>query len=365
MKTELVQAISTVAKAVASKPQMPILSGIYFKAENNQLELQATDYEIGIRCRIDAEIENPGTILISGRYIQDVVRSLPDERVSFTYDKDENIVKINSGSSNFTLLSMAANEFPTVKEVEGNLAFDMTNLQLCSLIRKTAFACAHDDSRPVFTGCYLDVNEAGVTMAATNTHRLSVKTAVIDGIKGSIKIIIPAKVLMELQRIMTSDVPAKVHVIFSYNQASFQYENIFLTSRLIEGQFPDYMRVIPPELATHIKLATKDFLSAVDRVALISRTGDYNIIRLEFSAEQVRILSNNPDIGNAEETIPAAIDGPDITIAFNATYIMDVLKNIDADHFTFALNKPLSSAVIKENDDDMFTYVVTPVRTSH
>ena len=138
-----------------------------------------------------------------------------------------------------------------------------------------------------------------------------------------------------------------------------------MTSRLIEGAFPDYHRVIPPEFATVVKLATAEFSSAVDRVSLISRSGDYNIIKLEFANNQVHISSTNPDIGNAEEYIPAEIEGPELTIAFNAQYIMDVLKNVDSEDCQIKLNQPLSPAAIREADDENYTYIVTPVRTAH
>ncbi len=364
-KNELVQAIQTVSKAVSSKPQMPILSGIYLKAENGTLELQATDYEIGIICQIPAEIEDPGMIVLSGRYMQEVIRRLPGEKVTISYDREEKIAKIISNASNFTLLSMAANEFPTIHHLEGNLNFTIRDNMLRDLVKKTVFACSNDEARPVFTGCLLEVSDSTVTMAATNTHRLAVKKEILDDFSGSIKIIIPSKVLNELLRIMVSEIPTNVAVSCSYNQISFQFDNVYLTSRLIEGQFPDYQRVIPPEFHTNVTLETADFLSAVDRVSLIARAGEYNIIRLEFTNGQVRISSNNPDIGNAEEIVAASVDGPEVNIAFNAKYVTEVLKNIDSEKFYFSLNQTLNPAAVRQEKDDSFTYIVTPVRTAH
>ncbi len=363
-KTELVQAIQTVSKAVSSKPQMPVLSGIYLKAEEGILELQATDYEIGILCQIDAEIETPGSIVLSGRYLQEVTRRLPGDTVEIDFDRQEKIAHIRSNTANFTLLSMPANDFPTIHELEGTINFQIRDNILKDLIDKTAFACSTDEVRPVFTGCSMEAINASVTMAATNTHRLAVKTEPLDDFTGSIKIIIPAKVLSELSRLMISEIPEKVAVTCTYNQISFRFDHVYLTSRLIEGQFPDYHRVIPSEFTTRVTLDTEEFSSAVDRVSLISRSGDYNVITLEFSGGQVRIFSNNPDIGNAEETMSAIIDGPDVSISFNAKYITDVLKNIGSSKFYFSLNKSLDPAAIRQPEDDTFTYVVTPVRTA-
>lgn len=364
-KNELVQAIQNVSKAVASKPQMPILSGIYLKAKEGQLELQATDYEIGMICHIQADVSVPGAIVLSGRYLQEVTRRLPGETVNFAYDHEANIAKINSNAANFTLLSLSAREFPVIQHLTGNLDFQIRNNVLQEIVKKTVFACSNDEARPVFTGCQLEVHDAGMTMAATNTHRLAVKQELLDENIGNIKVIIPSKVLNELLRIIASEIPTNVHVISSYNQISFEYEGIYLTSRLIEGQFPDYHRVIPSAFATKVTLDTADFLSAVDRVSLISRAGDYNIIRLEFTEGQVRISSNNPEIGQAEEIVPASVDGPEVNIAFNAKYVTDVLKNLDSKSFLFSLNQSLQPAAIREENDDTFTYVVTPVRTNH
>jgi DNA polymerase-3 subunit beta len=363
-KNTLVQAIQIVSKAVSSKPQMPILSGIYFNANENILELQATDYELGIACKIEAQIDEPGAIVLSGRYMQEVIRRLPGEEVRLEFNREEKIVNITSNTADFTLLSLPANEFPVIQPMTGNMNFTIRDNVLRDLVKKTVFSCSNDEARPVFTGCLLDVNNSEVTMAATNTHRLSVKKEILDEFNGSIKIIIPAKVLNELLRIMVSEIPTNVKVNCSYNQISFSFDNVYLTSRLIEGQFPDYKRVIPPEFTTNVKIHTHDFLSAVDRVSLISRAGEYNIIRLNFSEGKVLISSNNPDIGKAEETVPASIDGPDVTIAFNAKYVTDVLKNIDGEEFYFSLNQSLNPAAVKQENDDTFTYIVTPVRTA-
>lgn len=364
-KSDLVQAVQIVAKAVSSKPQMPVLSGIYLKAENNKIELQATDYEIGITCQVDANVTESGSIVLSGRYFQEVARRLPGDTVSLEFNREEQTVRILSDSANFNLLSLPSAEFPVIKPLAGNTTFSIRDNIFRDLIKKTVFACSADEARPIFTGCLLEVHGSDMIMAATNTHRLAVKREILDNFTGNIKIIIPAKILNELLRIMTSEIPTNITINCTYNQISFAFDNVYVTSRLIEGQFPDYQRVIPPQFATKIKINTHAFQSAVDRVSLISRSGDYNIIRLYFKNNQVCITSNNPDIGKAEETVAASIDGPELDIAFNAKYVTDVLKCIEGDEFTFSFNQPLSPAALRPLEDDNFTYVVTPVRTAH
>lgn len=364
-KNELVNAIQIVSKAVANKPQTPILAGIYLKASNGVLELQATNYEIGMICHIPAEIEEPGQIAITGRYFQDVIRKLPGDNISISYKREEKIVHINSNQANFTLLSMNAAEFPTIKQLEGSLQFRIKDNILRSLIKKTVFACATDDSRPIFTGCLLEVADTKVTMAATNAHRLAVKYETFDESIGNIKVIIPSRILHELLHNMTSEIPTDVLVTCTYNQISFSFENLYMTSRLIEGAFPDYHRVIPSEFSTFVTLNSAEFCAAVDRVSLISRAESYNVIKLEFANNQVRISSNSADIGNAEETVAASIEGPELTLAFNSDYIMDVMKRIDGKTCQLKLNQPLTPVAVREPDDEEFIYIVTPVRTAH
>ena len=364
-KKDFTEALQITSKASSSKQQMPILSGIYLNAKENSLELQATDYELGFIVNIPAEVEETGQIVLSGRYLQEVVRKLPGEQVSFTFNREENIAHLQSEQANFTLLSMNASEFPTIPTVEEVLSFTLEDTILRELVKKTVFSCATDETRPVFTGCLMEVNESTVTMAATNTHRLSFKEVTLKEPVGNIKIIIPAKSLNELLHIMNPEHPMDVKVTCSHNKISFSFDNIYMTSRLIEGSFPDYKHVIPTDFATEATIPVNPFSDAVDRVALISRSNEYNIMRFSFTQGQVHISSNNPDIGNAEETVPISLEGPEINIAFNVKYIMDVLKSINGEKCLFSLNQSLNPMRIREDGDDTFLYVVTPVRTAH
>ncbi len=365
-KNELIGAISIVSKAVDSKPQTPILSGIYLKAEEGSLELHATNYEIGLVVRIDADITSGGTIVVPGRYFQEVIRRLPGEVVTLVHDLEDMSISITSGSASFKLRSMPANDYPVVKEVDGNLHFTIKDNTLRSLIKKTVFACGTDPARPVFTGCSLEVDGTKLTMAATNTHRLAIKEVIFDEEIGKIKLIIPSRILNEVLHTMTSEIPTDIHVSCTHNSISFSFENFFMTSRLIAGQFPDVHNVIPPSFTSEVLLSTQAFSSAVDRVSLISRSNNYNIIRFEFAEDSLHISSKSPDIGLAEETIPISLTGPDLSISFNAQYIMDVLKNIDSEKCRLSLGKNAYGAIaVREEKDNSFIYVVTPVRTQN
>ena len=363
-RADLSQSIQTVSKAVSSKNQNPILSGIYIKADNNMLELQATDYEIGIICKVEAEIEEAGNIVLSGKYLQEVIRKLPSKNIEFEYDRQEKTTLIKSGNAKFRLLSMPAEDYPVIHKINSDFSFKIMDNVLYELISRTSFACSNEESRPVFTGCLLELSENQVTMVATDTKRLALQTRNLDNFDGQRKMIIPSKILNEIQRLLLSDIPREVNISYTSNQVSFEFDNTYIASRLIDGQFPDYNRVIPNGFSTRIKLNTEEFRSVVERVALISRTNEYKIAAMEFSTGMLRISSNNPEIGNADESLKAEIDGENISISFNVDFVSDVLKIIDTKEFFINLNNSLSPAAIRLVDDDSFTYIITPVRNT-
>lgn len=366
-KEKLHHAVQIVQKAVSAKATLAILSGIYLSAENNTLQLQATDYEIGISCTIDAQVAIPGQIVLSGRYFQELVKRLPGETVEIASSEEDHTIKITAGTSQFNLLSLPAEEFPVLKSLfdktnETN-SFTIKDNVFRDLIKKTTFACATEESRPIFTGALLEKTEEDVRMVATNTHRLALKKSITDNHTSSnLNIIIPSKVLNELARLLTSELPIDVSICWEKSKVAFSFENVYLESRLIEGQYPDYNRVIPPEFGTIASINTALFMDAVERVSLMAKDGEYNIIKFQFNTNEVIITSNNPDVGKAYETIPITITGTEITIAFNAKYVIDILKNIGAAELTFSLNTPLSPASVKPENDTAYTYIITPVR---
>ena len=373
-KNDLISALQIVSKGLSTKPQTPILSGIYMTAKEGQLELQTTNYELGFILTIPAEIHNTGTAVLPGKYLTEFARKLPAEEVSIDTDSADGLAVIQAGAARFTLRTMEISDFPVLHRMDGTLHFTIKDRTLARLVKKSAFACLREeqrDRRPIFTGCQLEVEGKDVTFAATNVHRLAVKSEQLEEDAGQIRVIIPAKFLEEVTRTISSEVPADIHVTCSYNQVSMSSGSIYMTARLIEGTFPDYRRVIPREenIRTKVTLDAASFASAVDRASLIARTDQYNIVKLSFAQGLMRISSNSPEIGEAEETIPAEVTGEDVTIAFNASYLMDALKSLDSDTCILSLQGSneqgvnLSPMTIREEADLNYIYVVTPVRT--
>ena len=364
-RKDLVEAFNIVSKAVSSKPQMPILSGIYMKAEGSTLELQANNFEMGIITKIPVNTEDPGEIVVTGKYLQEVVRKLSGETVNISHDETQHIANIKSDTANFKLLSMSSEDFPKVKSPETFSTFSIRASILKNLIRKTAYACANEEVRPIFTGCCLELAGNSVSMIATNTHRLAIMKDTLEAELENLNFVVPSKTLWELFRMLDASDPSNsVTIDCSRKNISFTFDNIFMTSRLIDGQFPPYDKVIPKTAETTATIKVAEMMEAVDRVALISKETEYNTIRFIFTQEGVNISSDSPEVGRAEEQISAKIEGADIDISFNVKYIVDVLKVIDSEECVIKLNKPLSPVDIREKDRDDFIYVVTPVRTN-
>ena len=373
-RSDLISALQIVSKGLSTKPQTPILSGVYMTAKEGQLELQSTNYELGFIVTIPAEIHTVGTAVLPGKYLTEFTRKLPAEEISIATESSDGLAVIKSGTARFTLRTMEVSDFPVLQRMDGTLHFTIKDRTLARLVKKSTFACLREeqrDRRPIFTGCQLEVEGQEVTFAATNVHRLAVKSETLDADAGQIRVIIPARFLEEVTRTITGEVPSDINVTCSYNQVSMSSGSIYMTSRLIEGAFPDYRRVIPRDenIKTRVTLDAHVFASAVERASLIARTDQYNIVKLAFEKGLMRISSNSPEIGETEETIPAEVTGDDVTIAFNASYLMDAMKSLDSDTCILSLQGAneqgmnLSPMTIHEEADPKYIYVVTPVRT--
>lgn len=361
------QAITTASKALPSKPSTPILAGILVKAENNILEICATDNETSIIIKIteNVNIEVPGSVIFVGRYFADMVRNVPGDTITIEYDRNEQQAQIKSEKLKYTLQSMCG-EFPFIEEVDSDLDLILTNKQLCALISRTQYACSTDTARPIFTGCVLQVHGKTVTMAGTNTHQLAIHTVTLDkDYEKGITVTVPGKILSNIEKLIASDVPVDVEIKMSSRKIAFNCDNgrIQIITRLIEGAFPDYRRVIPLDFKTRVTIKKDEFSMALRRISVISNTSEHRSCKFEFCNNSVRISANNPDIGYSEEIISAQVDGYDLTISFNSDYLSRVMNVIASDNFIFSMNTNLSAAAIRETDSNDFTYIITPIRT--
>ena len=360
-KSDLTEALTFVIRAVAVKPMTPILAGIYLKAEGSMLEVQSNNFSTGIITRIPVNTEVAGETVVSGKRFQEFVRNMPDDTMTF-HDED-NMLVIESGGASVELLTMTASDFPKVKTPDTDHSFKIRTTTLRNLIKRTAFAVAKDDARPIFTGCCFEIKGDTISLVATNTHRLALAKAQLPDSYEDCTFVVPADALRgTMLRIDPNDVENYVTINYSTRYVTFTFDNVFVNTRLIEGVFPPYERVIPTSSSTHVKVDTAEFRRAVDFVALMSRETEYNTVKFTFGEGGIEISSNSPDIGGAGQNIGAEIDGDDLEISFNVTYIADVLKVVEAKQINIELNDKFSPAAFTEPDNENYTYIATPVR---
>lgn len=362
-KSDLTEALQFVIRAVAVKPMTPILAGIYLKADGSMLELQSNNFSTGIITRIPVNTEEPGILVVSGKRFQEFVRNMPDDTITFT--TAENMLKVESGGASVELLTMNASDFPTVKTPETDSSFKIRTTVLRDLIRRTAFAVSKDDTRPVFTGCCIEIKGDKISMIATNAHRLALAKEQLADSYGDCRVVVPASTLRGLMlRIDPQDVENYITINYSTRYLTFTFDNVFMNARIIEGQFPTgYDKVIPAFSTTHVDVDTAEFKNAVEFVSLMSRETEYNTVKFNFSNSGIEISSNSPEIGGAGQSVEAKIEGNDVEISFNVNYIADVLKVVESKQLHIALNDKYSPAAFTEPGNNNYIYIATPVRT--
>lgn len=356
VKKEFSDALKIMNKACAVKPATPILSGIYLKASSSCLELQATDYTLGIIAKIPANVEVDGETVIVGKKLFKIVQKLSGEVV--TISTQENLAEIFSGGSKFSLLIMSAEDFPKIQVEEAQEKMALKQSQFKNLVSKTAFAASKDDSRPIFTGVLLKFEGEKLTFAATNTHRLAVATEKISAQLNG-EFIIPAKVLQEITPMMNGE--GEITLIRSGSKIFFTFDNFLVTSRIIAGVYPNFEKLLNRENEIFATVDVEEFKNALDRVAVIAKETEYQTVNFLFANNELKISARSNEVGKAEENISAEILGGEMDIGFNFGYWTDVLKVVDADKITIGMSKPLAPVDFQAEN---FHYVVTPVRRS-
>ena len=361
--SQLNKAIQTVQKSISSKPSTPIFSGIHIKTNNNKLELQAMNPNIAIACTIDADITQPGEIVVSAKYLAELICKLPEETLTLSNDKEMNTIKVSSGKSEFQMLLMNEEDYPKFPTFNANKSIILEDSIIKKLIKKTIFACSTDEARPLFTGILVEVEDGKITFVATNTHRLAIKSLPLPyESTEKLSVIIPSKVLSEIARNLTGDITQQVIISLLENKIMVTIDNVVIVSRLIEGKFPDYKRVIPPKFALTSRVNVKELAGAVERVALFSTDGDYSIIKICVDQYEMTITSSSPDVGAGREVINCTSEGEKLNVAFNSRYILDILKNLEVEEAVLSMNTSLSPVCITCEQEADYTYIVTPVR---
>ena len=363
-KANLQKAINVLQKVSQNKTSSNLPGAIYITTKNGQVELQGNDFELGIRLTIDGDIKEPGTLVVGSRYFQELIRKLPGDTIELYKPEDGNSLTITSGSSEFNLVTLHPDDFSLVEQVHDQDHVNIDSFAMKELIDLTNYAAATDEDRPVFTGALLEINENEVTMVATDTHRMAVKKITIDEPATTpMRAIIPTKTLAEVSRLLPTDNPAMINIIWNRTQIVFNFESIYIISRLIEGTYPEYEKVIPSQFDSSAVIDRREFAGAVDRVSLLAKDISYNVIRYDWSESNVTLSTQNTEIGMAKEDVAVEFKGTPFTISFNGRYISDILRHSTGDNIHLFL-KQNGPVVIRQDNNPNYTYVVTPVRTN-
>lgn len=362
----LASSLQLVQRAVATRASVPVLSGILVETTPDGLALTATDQEIGIRVKLPATVAEEGSLVMPSR-LGDIVRKIPFGEITVETDPGNNTATVTWERSRFVIHGFAAEDFPPLPEPVEASGYALSKAELRRMVKRTGFAVSHDDSRPVFTGILLNVEDAKIRFVATDGFRLAVAQGVLSGGQGEGKgeAIVPGRALSEVARVLGEEGDGKVRVSLGENRAFFETDDgaTRVVCRLIEGQFPPYKQVIPKQFVTRVTCATQGLLDACERASLIARDVG-QAIKVEIGSAMMVISASTPDVGIAREEIPIETQGDALEIAFNPRYLIEGLKTVDTEKLTYEFTGPLSPSCVRPlgEQDDSFTYVVLPMR---
>jgi DNA polymerase-3 subunit beta len=360
-REELVSKLSVVSRAVSTRAATQALSGILLTVEEGgTATLAATDLELGLRTSFDADADGPGSVLLPGRLLAELARSLGDDEVQIELREAERDVEIRSGGSSFHLRVLPAEDFPKLPD-EGEAPLKMPAAALAETVEIVARAASRDDMRPVLTGVLVTASGSEMTMVATDSYRLAVKRTELDPpLDGELEANIPARALRELGRIVTSDGVEEVAVSLLPNQAVFRAGAVLLNTRLIDGQFPNFRQLLPESYDHDVRLPRAEFLEVTRRVSQLAQRNAP--LKLSFSAGELTVAASTPDVGDAEETMPAAFEGEQLEIGFNPEFLKEGIESVAGDEVVLRLISPLRPGLLQPVDNEDLRYLVMPIR---
>jgi DNA polymerase III subunit beta len=356
-KDELAAKLATVSRGVSTRTAVLVLGGIQLRAEGSQLHLAATDMEVSLRASLDAQVSDEGTVVVPGRLLLDISRSLPDAEVTIEHRPDEAVVVVNSGAANYRLHTYSSEDFPRLPDVDSGVLHTVERDSLVETIGRVSRSASRDESRPVLTGILVRFEPGKIVMAATDSYRLAVKETPVDGTLPELEAIIPARALNELSRIAAD--ADEVQLGMQENHVVFGADGTWLTTRRIDGQFPNYRQLLPEQFEHELLLPREELLDVVRRVSLMAQRN--SPLRLRFAEGELTVSAITQDIGEARESLPAPFNGDAMEIGFNAEFLRDGLDSVDSDSVKLKLISPLRPAVLEGEADD-YVYLIMPIR---
>jgi DNA polymerase III subunit beta len=357
----LLTRLAIAVRGVSTRSAIQTLSGVLVRVEGSRVELQATDMELGLRVWLDAGESQDGTVVLPGRLLLDVVRSLPKDDVSLEYRSSEQDVEVVSGSARFHLRTLPTEDFPKLPEAPADGALSVPAAAFVDTIARVARSASRDETRPHLTGVLVSASERDLRMVATDSYRLSVKeTTLEEALGGSLEANVPARTLQELGRIAGAGGVDAIDVAALENQVVFTVDDVVLSSRLVEGRFPNYQQLLPESYEHELRLERGELLEVVRRISLLAQKNAP--LRLRFSDGALDVSAQTPDVGEASESLPVPFKGEPLEIGFNPEFFRDGLESAESDELVLKLISPLRPGLIQSGDDGGFLYLVMPIR---
>jgi DNA polymerase-3 subunit beta len=362
--------LAQVLNVVGSKAAMPILSNVLIEAEKDYISLTTTNLDLGIRCKIKAEVKEGGSVTLPVKRLATIVRELPNVDVSFDSTATHQ-VKIASGGSNFRIMGIGAEEFPKLPDSAEDKTFTLEQGELATMLSNVSYAQSSDETRYILNGVYFNFKDGKLALVATDGRRLALVSKELEvPAESAGAIILPAKTVGELLRLLGKG--DKLSIAFNERRAAFQIEtgkdnnsgltdSIYLFSKVVEGNYPNYQQVIPKETHQRIKLERELFLQCVHRAALVTSEKS-NSVKIKLTANLLEITASSPDFGESHESMAISYGGPDLQVAFNPQFVMDPLRALTKDEVFFEVKDEVSPGVFKTLES--FVCVIMPVRLS-
>ncbi len=364
----LLTALHRVQGIVEKRNTMPSLANVLLEAKKDGLDISATDLELGMRGLYKATVEEPGSVTFSARKLYEILKEIKDEEIAMTVTEDC-LVTIKTGRGEFKVVGLPSKDFPPLPAIERDGLIPLPGVGILQLIRKTLFAVGDNDTRYVLNGLLVVVTNAGgvpmIRLVGTDGHRLAMAEQKLETDEKSSpaqeeKVIVPKKAAAEIRRLLEEDGDEPM-IGFTKNMLIFRRSGLVMTSRLMEGNYPNYQQVIPKAGDKKVTVNRDDLEGALRRVSVLSQNKTY-AVKLTFSEKAIMLFSSHPDMGEAKEEIPAGFNGEEFSAGFNARYLLDVLGVMESETIMLNMETPLSPCLIREQDNALFQSVVMPVK---
>ncbi len=353
--------LQTVSRVASTRSAIQALSGVQLAASNEGCELRATDMDVGLRVPLQSEVSREGVVVLPARLLLDVVRSLPAPEVSVELRPAEQDVELVSGNAVFHIRTLRAEDFPPFPEPDPESAVSLPVQAFVSTALKVAGSASRDETRPVLTGILVSASERELRMVATDSYRLSVKETVLEEpLRSAFEVNVPARALQELARVAGHVEDEQLQVGVRQNQVLFVLGGIVLSSRLIDGQFPNYRQLLPESFEHELRISGAELTEVVRRISLLAQKNAP--LRLAFSDGELTVSAQTPDIGEARESLPVAFEGEALEIGFNPEFLRAGLEAIDEGDVLVKLISPLRPGLIEAADESRFQYLIMPIR---